>query len=259
MPCAAHTSPSLCRQFLTPQAHLSRSPYTALSPRSAMPCVHTSSIPWKGMRGRQADLLLSQGLAVVPDKLPVHALTSVDERAAPAVQAQVDTAGAAVLAGLRTARPQEQEAPAVALQRLSHAVLPPGVLLGSFCYGMPCCGLFRAACSLAAGWGLLPEGRLPMSRWRGKPRPLRCMAALVVTGRHAVRAGCLLGWIATGGSAAAVKAHAAVRVPWPGERCALEAFYCSAELRAPSQGYRPPWATCSAGRAPGPCCGAHHA
>ena len=224
-----------------------------------MPCVHTSSIPWKGMRGGQADLLLSQGLAVVPDKLPVHALTSVDERAAPAMQAQVDTAGAAVFAGLRTARPQEQQAPAVALQRLSHAVLPPGVLLGPFCYGMPCCGLSRAACSLAAGWGLLPEGRLPMSRWRGKPRPLRCMAALVVTGRHAVRAGCLLGWIAMGGSAAAVMAHAAVRVPWPGECCALDAFYCSAELRALSQGYRPPWATCSAGRAPGPWCGAVHA
>ena len=205
------------------------------------------------MGGGQADLLLSQGSAVVPDKLPVHALPGVDEHAAPAVQAQVDAAGAPVLAGLRAARPQEQQAPAVALQRLSHAVLPLGVLLSAFCFEMPCCRLSRAACSPAAVQAVLPEGRVPMSRWRSKPLPFCCMAALVVIGWHAVQAGCLSRRTARCGSTAVVKAHAAVRVPWPGERCALEAFNCIAELRALSQGYCPRWATCSAGRAPGPC------
>ena len=218
-----------------------------------------SSSFWKSMASGQADLLLSQGWAIVPDELPVRAFSGVDERAAPAVQAQVNAAGAPVLAGLRAARPQEQQAAIIVLQRLSHELLPPGVLLRPFSFAMLCCGLSRAASSLAAMQALLPEGRLPMARQRGKPRPLCHIAALMVTGRHAVRAGCLLRRVARGGGTAAVKAYAAVRVPWPGERCALEALHCSAELRALSQGYIPPWAACSAGRAPGPCCGAYYA
>ena len=117
--------------------------------------LHISMIFWKGMASGQADLLLSQGSAVVPDELPMHALPGVDQRAAPAVQAEVDAAGAAVLAGLRAARPQEQQARAVALQRLSDVLLLPkvlvvlqrlshvmlllGVLLSPFCFGMLCC------------------------------------------------------------------------------------------------------------------------
>lgn len=72
-----------------------------------MSCTHTSSFLWKGTRSEQANLLLSPGSAKVPDKLPMHALSGVDQQAAPAMQAQVDAAGAPVLAGLRAARPQE--------------------------------------------------------------------------------------------------------------------------------------------------------
>ena len=294
--CDTHTASSLstCTTALSP-GQVQRASHQASADSSflhmhttradiyTLPCLRDLRCPvcaslrfsQESVRSGQADLLLSQGSAVVPDELPVHALSGINEHAAPAVQAHVDAAGAAVLAGLRAARPQEQQAPAVALQRLSdalllpkalivlqrlsHVVLPPGVLLGPFCYGMSCCGLSGAACSLAAVWALLPEGRLPTSRWRGEPLPFCCMAALGVSGRRAVQAGCLLRRVARGGSTAVVKAHAAVRVPWPGECCALDAFHCSAELRALSQGYRPPWATCSAGRARGPCCGADHA
>ena len=124
-----------------------------------MSCTQTSAFVWKGMRSGQADLLLSPGPAVVPHKLPMHALSSIDQQAMPAVQAQVDAAGAPVLAGFRAARPEEQQAPAVAVQRVVNVVLLPGVLNAPFCFAMLCSGLARAACSLAAVQVLLPEGR----------------------------------------------------------------------------------------------------